>query len=104
MAAPWTKEQDAFLRANLDLTDEAIAVEVSKLGPTRNRDAVRNYRWKRRLTTEASRSGQSLGAQKAAEAASGWPVLKGSEEERHERYCALVWSEFARLYPEKVAA
>lgn len=104
MAIRWTDAQDACLRANLHLTDEAIAVEVSKLGPQRNRDSVRNYRWKRRITTEASQNGQYLGAQKAAEAASGWPRLVGTDEERHDHYCALVWSEFARLYPEKVAA
>lgn len=103
MAIRWTEAQDACLRANLHLTDDEIAVEVSKLGPERNSHAVKNYRWKHRLLTSAPQ-GQRTGALKAAELAAGWPRMVGSEEARHERYCALVWSEFARLYPEKVAA
>lgn len=101
----WTPEQISAVRENVHLTDAEIVEIVNRHGPARTIHAVKCTRQKTLGIKKLARSADhASGGRKSDEIAAGWPVLPGTPEERHERYCALVMSEFVRLYPERVAA
>lgn len=104
MSRPWTREQIAFVKANPWMDEDKLQAGVNERGPKRSWGAVREQRWKLGFRREATAEDRAKGGLKGSSMAEGWPIMEGSEEERHDRYCELVWSEFKRLYPEKVAA
>lgn len=103
-AKAWPEEQFDVIRQNPHLDDDELVPLVNAVGPERTASGVGNARRKLGIRRVQSREARVKGGLKAAELNSDWPKLVGSDEERHERYCALVLRGLAEVYGVQVAA
>ncbi len=93
----WTREQDAFLAAHGSWENGELAEALSGLGPPRTAVAVATRRkvlGVRRPRRAHVKPAGSIGAQvvRSPDRArrEGWPVMRGSPEERDRRFARAV--------------
>lgn len=85
--ANWTDEQVDHLSQNLHKSDEDLAVEISAIGPTRSKEAVKTKRRDLTARPRVVRVPDDC----------GWPSMRGTDEDRDAKFVRMVWAEALRL-------